>query len=72
MNKTQEQILKELFEYAEALGMHIYFDSSAEEFRGFIIGTDDFLMDILDGSEDIGEYDRVTDIEYKSDREGMH
>jgi hypothetical protein len=72
MKKTQEQILKEVFEFAESLGMNVFFNSESSYLPGFIIGTDDYLLDIVEGNEDIENYDKVLGIEAIDPREGLH
>ena len=74
MKKSFEEILKELYEYAESIGMNVYFNSEAEEFRGFVIGTEDFFVDVIQGEEDLSNYDTVTGIEYRTndDRGDLH
>jgi hypothetical protein len=63
--KNQEQVLKELFEFAESLGMFVFFNSDSEEehMNGFIIGTEDYFYNIADGLEDLENYNKVMGVE---------
>lgn len=71
--KSQEQILKELFEYAQELGMHVFFNSDEEEMQGFIIGTEDFFDGLISNTEDLENYDKVIGVELtKKGREDLH
>lgn len=72
--KTFEETLKDLYEYAQSIGMDVYFDSENPEFGGFIIGTPDFFDAVVSGEEDFGNYDMVTGVEYKdnNDRGDLH
>jgi hypothetical protein len=71
--KSQEQILKELFEYAQELGMHVFFNSGEEEMQGFIIGTEDYFDGVLSSTEDLDNYDKVIGVELtKKGREDLH
>lgn len=71
--KTQEQILKALFEYAEEIGMHVFFNSEQEEMQGFIIGTEDFFDNLISNTEDLENYDKVIGVELTTKgREDLH
>lgn len=72
--KTQEQILKELYEFAESLGMHVFFntESQGDTMDGFIIGTEDFFMSLSEGHEDLDEYNKVIGIETIGSKEDLH
>lgn len=74
MNPSLEEVLKQLFEYAESIGMKVFFDSEKPDFEGFIIGTEEFFTKITEGEEDLGNYDMVTGIEHKDKkyREDLH
>ena len=72
--KSQEIALKELFELATELGLSVYFNGDKEEaeFSGCIIGTEDFLIDIINGNEDLENYDRVIGVETDKKKVGLH
>lgn len=71
--KSQEQILKELFEFAEGLGMSVFFNSENEDEHtaGFIIGTEDYFYGIIEGTEDLENYDKVMAIQTTTKKD-MH
>lgn len=71
--KTQEQILKEFFELAEQIGFSIYFNTeNSDELEGFIVGTEHYFSNIIDGEEDLNDYSQVMDIETGPSSGGLH
>jgi len=72
--KTQEQILKEIYEFAESLGMHVFFNTENKEetLEGFVIGTDDYFNNLAEGHEELDNYNKVIGVETIGSKEDLH
>jgi hypothetical protein len=62
MKKNPDDFLREISILAEEYDLGVYVNMDSEEFRGFIIGTPDFVDDIADGVENLDSYGQVVEI----------